>query len=109
MIRRPPRSTRTDTLFPYTTLFRSPPDAVEFVQRDAAVAFGKARYPRDGDPAVDGIFQLAGDAVEMVGVVDPEIFAAAVENANRPVRLCRISWFIPRRKRMSSRDCTPVR
>src|SRR3546814_13301907 len=30
MIRRPPRSTRTDTLFPYTTLFRSkaPPDRV---------------------------------------------------------------------------------
>src|SRR3546814_6606774 len=27
MIRRPPRSTRTDTLFPYTTLFRSLPDA----------------------------------------------------------------------------------
>src|SRR3546814_4093108 len=27
MIRRPPRSTRTDTLFPYTTLFRSPGDA----------------------------------------------------------------------------------
>src|SRR3546814_5036059 len=27
MIRRPPRSTRTDTLFPYTTLFRS--EAVE--------------------------------------------------------------------------------
>src|SRR3546814_5755245 len=25
MIRRPPRSTRTDTLFPYTTLFRSTP------------------------------------------------------------------------------------
>src|SRR3546814_10743813 len=28
MIRRPPRSTRTDTLFPYTTLFRSPPAGV---------------------------------------------------------------------------------
>src|SRR3546814_2843364 len=27
MIRRPPRSTRTDTLFPYTTLFRSAADA----------------------------------------------------------------------------------
>src|SRR3546814_16573428 len=27
MIRRPPRSTRTDTLFPYTTLFRSPAKA----------------------------------------------------------------------------------
>src|SRR3546814_7877271 len=28
MIRRPPRSTRTDTLFPYTTLFRSPDQLV---------------------------------------------------------------------------------
>src|SRR3546814_9141346 len=28
MIRRPPRSTRTDTLFPYTTLFRSEQEAV---------------------------------------------------------------------------------
>src|SRR3546814_6287413 len=27
MIRRPPRSTRPDTLFPYTTLFRSPAEA----------------------------------------------------------------------------------
>src|SRR3546814_5642282 len=26
MVQRPPRSTRTDTLFPYTTLFRSPSD-----------------------------------------------------------------------------------
>src|SRR3546814_3310861 len=30
MIRRPPRSTRTDTLFPYTTLFRSPSPAVRY-------------------------------------------------------------------------------
>src|SRR3546814_8594556 len=29
MIRRPPRSTRTDTLFPYTTLFRSCPDQTD--------------------------------------------------------------------------------
>src|SRR3546814_12286587 len=29
MIRRPPRSTRTDTLFPYTTLFRSPSGKIE--------------------------------------------------------------------------------
>src|SRR3546814_4712722 len=29
MIRRPPRSTRTDTLFPYTTLFRSAEGGVE--------------------------------------------------------------------------------
>src|SRR3546814_9218921 len=31
MIRRPPRSTRTDTLFPYTTLFRSAVIAVESI------------------------------------------------------------------------------
>src|SRR3546814_17583426 len=35
MIRRPPRSTRTDTLFPYTTLFRSPRRRQ---QRDIAAA-----------------------------------------------------------------------
>src|SRR3546814_6194185 len=37
MIRRPPRSTRTDTLFPYTTLFRSHPDDPDLLrlnQRD---------------------------------------------------------------------------
>src|SRR3546814_11121530 len=37
MIRRPPRSTRTDTLFPYTTLFRSPIERPRVgVQPDAA-------------------------------------------------------------------------
>src|SRR3546814_33243 len=35
MIRRPPRSTRTDTLFPYTTLFRSPADKPR-IRRPAA-------------------------------------------------------------------------
>src|SRR3546814_8056546 len=40
MRRRPPRSTRTDTLFPYTTLFRSVPfhtDSHELLDRDDAV------------------------------------------------------------------------
>src|SRR3546814_20858974 len=50
MIRRPPRSTRTDTLFPYPTLFRSPlatlidsvalqPDTTQW--NDIAVAIGR--------------------------------------------------------------------
>src|SRR3546814_4696152 len=34
MIRRPPRSTRTDTLFPYTTLFRSAANSQMDVVRD---------------------------------------------------------------------------
>src|SRR3546814_8529604 len=33
MIRRPPRSTRTDTLFPYTTLFRSESEVIGLVAR----------------------------------------------------------------------------
>src|SRR3546814_4383150 len=42
MIRRPPRSTRTDSLFPYTTLFRSMPSPVIEPDRsiDAAVLYG---------------------------------------------------------------------
>src|SRR3546814_12263459 len=38
MIRRPPRSTRTDTLFPYTTLFRAFPlfDPLALPERDLA-------------------------------------------------------------------------
>src|SRR3546814_5532885 len=38
MIRRPPRSTRTDTLFPYTTLFRSEPTGRVFTVGGGRVA-----------------------------------------------------------------------
>src|SRR3546814_8872120 len=38
MIRRPPRSTRTDTLFPYTTLFRSEVSRLFIVSKDGRVA-----------------------------------------------------------------------
>src|SRR3546814_15017489 len=44
MIRRPPRSTRTDTLFPYTTLFRS-----------AKVRSAGARIMLIGDGDVSGV------------------------------------------------------
>src|SRR3546814_20046397 len=37
MIRRPPRSTRTDTLFPYTTLFRSALFTVVFIYPDPLI------------------------------------------------------------------------
>src|SRR3546814_12295796 len=48
MIRRPPRSTRTDTLFPYTTLFRSvgavaAGDTVRWVIGEAASGTGPTR------------------------------------------------------------------
>src|SRR3546814_17120728 len=52
MIRRPPRSTRTDTLFPYTTLFRS--DLVDLDQDRVAHAALDAflEDPRVGDEQV---------------------------------------------------------
>src|SRR3546814_6597299 len=67
MIRRPPRSTRTDTLFPYTTLFRScAPGAVADARRsDPAgrrsrlggsvlipIDFGRSRPLTDADVPV---------------------------------------------------------
>src|SRR3546814_8211562 len=63
MIRRPPRSTRTDTLFPYTTLFRS-------------VGGEKQRHPRHlvrVDVAVDAL----ADAAQLAGfLVEPKVLLA---------------------------------
>src|SRR3546814_3744534 len=52
MIRRPQRSTRTDTLFPYTTLFRSalPDGGIRAGQRDDAQA-RRGRRGRRSPPA----------------------------------------------------------
>src|SRR3546814_11224462 len=47
MIRRPPRSTRTDTLFPYTTLFRS--------SEGAPTQALSAGQPGFSEPVVDGV------------------------------------------------------
>src|SRR3546814_20324176 len=49
MIRRPPRSTRTDTLFPFTTLFRSDRSAVDILNRTChrQEAFGIAEEGRE--------------------------------------------------------------
>src|SRR3546814_11780496 len=66
MIRRPPRFTRTDTLFPYTTLFRSLVgsgiDLVKCLSRAHLIAFGEQTLENQ---AVDlrahvGSFESAG-------------------------------------------------
>src|SRR3546814_3261957 len=53
MIRRPPRSTRTDTLFPYTTLFRSSPACAGHGRRLESARKGGARG-RPGRAAAGG-------------------------------------------------------
>src|SRR3546814_1309363 len=65
MIRRPPRSTRTDTLFPYTTLFRSarppyPAGAPIEVIDDATLAGYVQRYDSGSSYRDD----IVGSAVE---------------------------------------------
>src|SRR3546814_10991286 len=61
MIRRPPRSTRTDTLFPYTTLFRSQEavDAIRIAVRRASLRVDPdpvdREAPGDARTAVDGV------------------------------------------------------
>src|SRR3546814_11627233 len=54
MIRRPPRSTRTDTLFPYTTLFRSTDEGWARASCSALVA-RDGDYRRNGEARHRGI------------------------------------------------------
>src|SRR3546814_7735563 len=77
MLRRPPRSTRTDTLFPYTTLFRSAAGVVD----DAAVGIAHVQVEEVAqrvllhqDPAGFGLVLIANGGVEPVGAgLEPEL------------------------------------
>src|SRR3546814_343160 len=61
MIRRPPRSTRTDTLFPYTTLFRSFRDAVG---SGGLLKGDKKTYQMDYGNAEEALREVALDIAE---------------------------------------------
>src|SRR3546814_16860618 len=74
MIRRPPRSTRTDTLFPYTTLVRSPRHALRTAAGGRARVQGVAptcasRLPVDL-AAHHGLHAPAGP--HLAGIVDEQ-------------------------------------
>src|SRR3546814_1034909 len=62
MIRRPPRSTRTDTLFPYTTLFRSLPilEPVLGVSRPDASFYLWAQTPCSDTDFVRDLYGATG-------------------------------------------------
>src|SRR3546814_6079407 len=84
MIRRPPRSTRTDTLFPYTTLFRS--------HRRAAGA-------RLADP---------GSHHRRTGMVEPGSASRSEEHTSELQSLMRISYavFCLKKKNINKRILT---
>src|SRR3546814_2612239 len=65
MTRRPPRPTRTDTLFPYTTLFRSDPVQwlARFEQLSDRLDMAAARFPDFGDIFdYDAVFRDYGES-----------------------------------------------
>src|SRR3546814_13055184 len=58
MIRRPPRSTRTDTLFPYTTLFRSNGELIDITATTPTVS----QLLENANPA-DKVMQASGPSL----------------------------------------------
>src|SRR3546814_14978408 len=89
MIRRPPRSTRTDTLFPYTTLFRSQP-----VKKDFFSSF-------HGEDDYDDLFTISGDVrVEMRAnhAIEPykiiQVHFRSEEHTSELQSLMRISYAV---------------
>src|SRR3546814_8379659 len=94
MIRRPPRSTRTDTLFPYTTLFRS------HVGRDASIGEHLCDRTRRregyGPHVVTGIFQMQGNACElrMRAEISEPIRHRSEEHTSELQSLMRISYAV---------------
>src|SRR3546814_2558334 len=97
MIRRPPRSTRTDTLFPYTTLFRSIEDQVfpkrcghledkELVPLDDYVAKIRAAADARRDP--DFVLIARTDARAGLG------FERSEEHTSELQSLMRISYAV---------------
>src|SRR3546814_6290032 len=66
MIRRPPRSTRTDTLFPYTTLFRS----VEVARLLLELQEDRMRVHRAVVRKDDHMFAVVANRILALGVDD---------------------------------------
>src|SRR3546814_2940013 len=67
MIRRPPRSTRTDTLFPYTTLFRSE-QVSKAVAESGSTIVGKARHPFQTGDFSSYVLQAQASGAKIIGL-----------------------------------------
>src|SRR3546814_19340479 len=77
MIRRPPRSTRTDTLFPYTTLFRSP-------------AWIKANSDSFFTPETSGVMKEWGERL----MLQTSLYARSEEHTSELQSLMRNSYAV---------------
>src|SRR3546814_6231079 len=99
MILRPPRATRTHTLFPYTTLFRSLRRALLHVQgrrrprvapRGRGLGGGRAQRPGGPPPAGHGRSGLAQGAA----LGEPQVARRSEEHTSELQSLMRISYAV---------------
>src|SRR3546814_3065667 len=98
MLRRPPRSTRTDTPFPYTTLFRSPETARTLSSAAKAKGYAMLDAPVSGGPkgAREGTlsFMVGGD-LEAFADAEPVLRAMRSEEHTSELQsLMRISYAV---------------
>src|SRR3546814_5004383 len=92
MIRRPPRSTRTDTLFPYTTLFRSADVEAVQVARPLFCIAGHQRLRRN---AFFFGLEHDGRAVRVIGPYEMHRMAGRSEEHTSELQsLMRISYAV---------------
>src|SRR3546814_18037484 len=96
MIRRPPRSTRTDTLFPYTTLFRS--DGTDRARMARRVPVARHLVPADLPQACRPALQRRADSCRGAGLRPSRVQAVAGAGAGvqgDPNALSRLSAVAP--------------
>src|SRR3546814_6871959 len=97
MIRRPPRSTRTDTLFPYTTLFRSHRIGLgTAVDRQRALVERGAdlRDRRELEPVIDDMLVHIVGEHPHVGVAFDDLAQRSEEHTSELQSLMRISYAV---------------
>src|SRR3546814_3179435 len=82
MIRRPPRSTRTDTLFPYTTLFRS----VQVEQDEGYKARVRFLETRPDPTTADALSHACMTIADTVAISAITVFTSSGSTARRVAR-----------------------
>src|SRR3546814_16206738 len=89
MIRRPPRSTRTDTLFPYTTLFRSVPNQVDLgifsvMWSEHCSYKSSKKWLKTLPTKADWVIQGPGENAGVIDIGDGQAAILKMESHNHP-------------------------
>src|SRR3546814_9745695 len=108
MIRRPPRSTRTDTLFPYTTLFRSLGAACRGRRAGAHLGVGGLRPAAVAVPAAVRLSRHRAVAAALLPRAPGAPRGRSEEHTSELQSLMRISYavFCLKKKKQNTARCT---